>query len=208
VGAGVGAGGAVVEAADFAGGERVEELLAGVVEGLELEDFAAEIAEFGEPGAEVEGQGGVELFAQALGERGRLAGGGDGELKIAATDDGREVEVAKGWVVDCVAEDGFAGGFEVDGAVDGGDVGGGDDEEGAGGDVAFGKGALMPEDFTGLREFGDCGRGFGGDDRDRGFGGAERFDFRLGEVAGADDEAGAGGELEEDGEEGHKSGKW
>ncbi len=49
--AGVGAGGACVEAADLAGGEGVEELLAGFVEGLKLEDFAAEVAELGEPGA-------------------------------------------------------------------------------------------------------------------------------------------------------------
>ncbi len=68
--AGVGAGGAGVEAADGAGGEGVEELLAGLVEGLELEDFAAEVAELFEPGAEVEGEGGVELFAEALGEGG------------------------------------------------------------------------------------------------------------------------------------------
>ena len=67
MGAGVGAGGAGVETADLAGGEIVEELLAGFVEGFELKDFAAEVAEFGEPGTEVEGEGGVELLAQALG---------------------------------------------------------------------------------------------------------------------------------------------
>ncbi len=108
--AGVGAGGAGVVAADLAGGEGVEELLAGFVEGLKLEDFAAEVAELGEPGAEVEREGGVELLAEALGERGRVAGGGDGDLEVAAFDDGGEVEVAVGWVVDGVAEDVFGGG--------------------------------------------------------------------------------------------------
>jgi hypothetical protein len=58
----------------------VEELVAGVVEGLGLEDFAAEIAEFGEPVASVEREGGIDLLAQALGEGGALAAGGDGEL--------------------------------------------------------------------------------------------------------------------------------
>ena len=105
--AGVGAGGARVEAADFALGEGVEELLAGVVERLELKDLAAQVAELGEPGAEVEREGGVELLAQALGERGGFASGGDGDLQIAAADDRGEEEVAVGRVVDRIAEDGF-----------------------------------------------------------------------------------------------------
>lgn len=68
--AGVGAGGARVEAADFALREGVEQLLAGFVERLQLQDFAAEIAEVFEPGAEVEREGGVEFLAKALGECG------------------------------------------------------------------------------------------------------------------------------------------
>lgn len=146
--AGVGAGGAGVEAADFALGEGVEELLAGFVEGLELEDLAAEVAELFEPGAKVEGEGGVEFLAEALGEGGGGSGGGDGDLEVAAGDEGGEVEVAVWRVVDGVAHDGFGGGFEVDGAVDGGDVGGGDYEEGVGGDVARGVGAGMPGDLA------------------------------------------------------------
>jgi hypothetical protein len=80
VGAGELARGACVVAADIAAGKLVEELVAGVVEGLGLEDFAAEIAEFGEPVASVEREGGVDLLAQALGEGGRMAGGRDGDL--------------------------------------------------------------------------------------------------------------------------------
>ncbi len=202
--AGIGAGGAGVEATDLARGEVVQELLAGLVEGFELEDFAAQVAEFGEPGAEVEREGGIQLLTEALGERGGLAGGGDGNLQVAALDDRGEVEVAVGWVVHGVAEDGFGGGFEVDGAVDLGDVGGGDDEEGAGGDVAGGVGALMPGDGSLGCEFFDCRRGFGRDDGDGSFGGAQGFDLGFGEVAGTDDDAGAAGEFEEDGEEAHK----
>jgi hypothetical protein len=48
----------------------VEQLLAGLVQGLQLEDFAAQVAELGEPVAGVERQQGVDLLAQALGERG------------------------------------------------------------------------------------------------------------------------------------------
>ena len=119
----------MVVAADFALGEFVEEQAAGFVEGLGGDDLAAEIAEVGEPVAEVEGELGVDLLAEALGEGRAGSGGGDGDLQVSAADYGREVEVAEGWVVDGVAEDTFFGGFVEDGAVDGGDVGGGYDEE-------------------------------------------------------------------------------
>ena len=126
---GEGARGAGVVAADFAAGELVEEFLARVVERFELEDFAAEAAEFGEPVAGVEREQGVDLLAEALGERGAVAGGGDGDLEVAAADDGREVEVAEGRIVDGVDEDAGGFGFGKDGAVGGGDVGCGDGEE-------------------------------------------------------------------------------
>ena len=87
MGAGELARGACVVAADIAAGKLVEELVAGLVEGLGLEDFAAEIAELGEPVASIEREGGVDLLAQALGERGAFATGGDGDLEVAATDD-------------------------------------------------------------------------------------------------------------------------
>ena len=107
---GEGAGGALIVAADLALGELVEEQAAGFVEGLGGDDFAAEVAEVGEPVAGVERELGVDLFAEALGEGGRVSGGGDGDLEVAAADDGREVEVAEGWVVDGVAEDVVGGG--------------------------------------------------------------------------------------------------
>ena len=68
--AGEGAGGAAVVAADFAGGELVEEEAAGFVEGFGGYYFAAEVAEVGEPVAGVEGELGVDLLAEALGEGG------------------------------------------------------------------------------------------------------------------------------------------
>src|ERR1700736_240794 len=100
-----GAGGALVEAADLAGGELVKEKLAGLVEGLGSDHLAAEVAEVGQPIAGVERELGVDLFAQALGERRAGSSGGDGNLQITATDNGREVEVAVRWVVDGVADD-------------------------------------------------------------------------------------------------------
>jgi len=191
-----------VIAAYVAAGELVEEFLAGVVEGFELQDFAAEIAEFGEPVAGIEREEGVNLLAQALGERGAVTGGGDGDLKVAATDHGREVEVAEGWVVDGVDQDAGGFGFGEDGTVDGGDVGGCDDEELVGevsGDVL----AEVELDFAGGCEFGDALVGLGRDDGDARGGSEEGFDLRLSEMARADDGAGAVGEFEEDGEEGH-----
>src|SRR5580704_862896 len=94
-----------VVAADFALGKLVEEPLAFVVEWLLLRDFAAQVAEIGEPVAGVEWQLRVDLFAEALGEGWAGSVGGDGYLQVAAAHDRREVEVAKRWVVDGVAED-------------------------------------------------------------------------------------------------------
>ena len=132
----------------------MQEEAACFVEGLGGDDLAAEVAEVGEPVAEVERKLLVEVFAKLLGERGRVSGGGDGDLQVAAADDGREVEVAEGRVVDGVAEDSGGGGLGEDGAVDGGDVGGGDDEEGSG-EVAWRVGALMKRELTGGGLLGD-----------------------------------------------------
>ena len=76
-----------------------------------------------------------------------MPGGGDGDLQVAAADHGGEVEVAEGRIVDGVDQD--AGGFSFgeDSAIDGGDVGCGDDEELAG-EVAGGVFALVPGDFA------------------------------------------------------------
>ena len=141
--------------------------------GSSLDDLAAEVAEVGEPVAGVERELRVDLLAEALGERGAGSGGGDGDLEVAAADDGREVEVAEGRVVDGVAEDVVRLGFGEDGAVDGGDVGGGDDEEVAG-EVAGGVLALVAGDLAGCGRARGCGRvAFGRDDGDVGVGGAE-----------------------------------
>ena len=176
----------------------MEEEAAGFVEGLGGYYFAAEVAEVGEPVAGVEGELGVDLFAEALGEGGAGSGGGDGDLEVAAADYGGEVEVAEGWVVDGVAEDVVGGGFVEDGAVYGGDVGGGYYEEVIL-YVACGVVALVEGDLAGGGEVEDSVAGLGGDDGDLAVGGAEGLDLGLGEVAGADDEAGAAGEFEEDG---------
>ena len=49
----------------------MQEFFAGFVERLQLEDFAAEVAEFGKPVAGVEREQRVDLLAQALGQRGQ-----------------------------------------------------------------------------------------------------------------------------------------
>ena len=82
------------------------------------EDFAAKLAEILEPGAEVVGQLLVDFAAEALGEGGAFAGGGDGDLQVAAADHRAEEEVAVGNVVDAVAEDAALDGSAIDGGVD------------------------------------------------------------------------------------------
>ena len=68
-------------------------------------------------------------------------------MEVAAADDGREVEVAERWIVYGVADDVFCGGLVEDGAVDGGNVSGGYDEE-VPGEIAFCVLALVPCEFA------------------------------------------------------------
>ena len=109
----------------------MQEEASGFVEGLGGDYFAAEVAEVGEPVSEVEGELGVQVFAELLGQGGAGSGGGDGDLEVSALDYRGEVEVAEGWVVHGVAEDAFFGGFERrHGSIDGGVICGGYDQEG------------------------------------------------------------------------------
>ena len=111
-------------------GEGVEPAFGGFgVDGFGAEGFAGGAQPF-EPvlvfGAELL----FEFFAEALGESGAFAIGGDGDLKIAALDDGAVVKVAVIDVVDGVAKDAALVGFAIDLGVEIAERGGGDDEEG------------------------------------------------------------------------------
>ena len=139
--AGQQARGALVVAADFALGELVKQPLALIVERLGSHDFTAQIAKVGEPFACIERKLRVDVLADLLGEGRTGAGGRDGDLKVAAPNDGREVEVAEGWVVDGVAEDALFCRFLKDGTVDGGHIGRSNDKE-ASRQVALSIGAL------------------------------------------------------------------
>ena len=123
------AGGASVEATEFAAGELVEKLAAGIVGGLALQYLAAEIAQLGEPITGVKWKERVDLLTQTLGQSGTCACGGDGNLQVSATDDGGEVEVAEGWIVHRIDEDSRSFCFGKDGAIDCWIVGCGDDKE-------------------------------------------------------------------------------
>ena len=97
--------------------------------GMRGEDFAAELAQILEPGAEVVGS------CSSISRRRRWATAGLSPLvemaicRLAAADDGAEEEIAVGNVVDAVAEDVALDCAAIDGGVDFGGVGGGDDEE-------------------------------------------------------------------------------
>jgi hypothetical protein len=166
----------LVVAADLAGGELMEDEATGLVEGLGGDYFAAQIAEVFEPVAGVEWELSVDLLAKALSEGGRGSGGGDRDLEIAAADDGGEVEVAEGRVVDRVAEDVVGCGLLEDGVIYGGEVGCGYYEEVAF-DIAGSEGAKVEGDFSGGGEVVDFGAGIGSDDGDFALGGEDGFDF-------------------------------
>jgi len=166
----------LVVAADLSLGELVQEETPLLVEGLGGYDLAAEVAEVGEPVAEVERELLVEVFAELLGERGRVAGGGDGDLEVSAANDGRAVEVAEGRVVDGVAEDSGSGGLGEDSAVDGRVIGGSDNEEGSC-EVALLIETLMKRELAGGGLFIDGFAGFWCDDGHGCVGGAEGGDL-------------------------------
>jgi hypothetical protein len=123
------------------------------------EDFAAKLAEVLKPWAEVRGELLVDFAAQALGNGGAFAGGGDGDLEIAATDDGAEEEIAVGDVIDAVGEDAATHRFAINEGVYFGHIGGGDYQR-VGVEVGRLKGALDPFKFAfagELLDFGACG---------------------------------------------------
>ena len=109
--------------------QLVEEKLALFASGMGGEHFAAQLAKVGEPGTEVVGELLVDFAAKTLGEGGAFPGSGDGDLEIAAGDDGAEEEIAIGDVVHAVAEDVALESSGVDGLVDGGRVSCRDDDE-------------------------------------------------------------------------------
>ena len=144
----------------------------------------------------------LEFLAEALGEGGAFAVGGDGDLEIAALDDGAVEEVAVGDVIDGIAEDVAGFGFLEDSGVDFGDGGGGDDQEGAGeitGFVEFGP----PFEMVGADLGSESGIEARGDEANARAGIEESGKFGFGERAAADDDDLAVIEFEECGEEGH-----
>jgi len=153
---------------------------------LRAEDLTSGAEPF-EPGGVFGAELLFEFLAKALGERGAFAVGGDGDLEVAALDDGAVEEVAIIGVVDGVAEDAAGFGFAEDGGVDFGDGGGGDDEESTGqvaGFVEFGP----PVEMVSADLGGERGAEARGDEADAGAGFEEGGEFGFGESAATDDD--------------------
>jgi hypothetical protein len=72
--------------ADLTLRQLMQQQLARLAAGMRCENFAAQLAEIFKPRAEVFGQLLVDLAAQTLRDGGAFAGGGDGDLQIAAAD--------------------------------------------------------------------------------------------------------------------------
>src|SRR5580658_1997418 len=96
---------------------------------MNLKNLAAELTQMFKPCAEVFRQLRINLAAEALGDGGAFAGGGDGYLQIATADDGAKKEIAVGNVVDAVARDVSSYATLVDGCIHIRRIGGGDDQE-------------------------------------------------------------------------------
>ena len=164
------------------------------------EELGALFAELLEPGFVFGAELLLEFFAEALSERGTLAGGGDGDLERAALHHGGIVEVAKLGNVDDVAEHAATASF-------GGDVllelriRGGDDDEKHSVEVGRLERTREPFDLAGGGPKAHLPGGFRSDDADFGRGVEQAGDFALGHGARADDETGLSGELNEHGEQ-------
>jgi hypothetical protein len=143
-----------------------------------------------------------EFLAKALGESRAFAVGGNGDLEIAALDDGSVVEVTVVNIVDGVAEDMALVGFEKDGFVEVAERGGGNDEEffvEVRGSESFGE----PIDLAIADAFGEVGMEIRSDDGDVGAGLEKGWNFGCGDGATADDEDAAILEFKEGRKEGH-----
>jgi len=121
---------ALVIAADLSLRELVKNEAASLVERFGSDDLAAELPEISEPVAEVERELLVEILAELLREGRRVSRGRDRDLEVSSPNDGGEVEVTEGRIVDSVAEHPGRCGLGEDGAIDSRVVGRSDDEEG------------------------------------------------------------------------------
>jgi hypothetical protein len=185
-----------------AAGEEMEPALGGFrIAGLCAENFAG-----GAEPREPRGVFGAVLFfefpAKALSESGAFAVGGDGDLKVAALDDGPVIEMAVVDVVDGIAKDVALLGFEKNGFVDIVERSGSDDEEHAEEIIAFER-FWEPVDFTIAKPFDERVGKFGSDDGDASAGFEESGNFTGSDGAATDDENGAVVEFEECREKGH-----
>lgn len=178
----------------FVGGEMVELESGGFRVGGVGAEVVAGGAERIEPGGVFGSELLFEFLAKALSKRRTFAVGGDGDLQVAALDDGTIVEVAVVNVVDGVAEDLTLVGFTEDGGVDVVERGGGDDQE-CSSEVSrlelFGE----PGDFAIAGAFSEFGIEYWRDHRDLGAGFEQAGDFGGSDGAAADDEDGAVVEL-------------
>jgi hypothetical protein len=175
----------------------VKEQAALFAAGMCSQDFAPQFAELREPGAEVIGELLVDFAAQALRDGGAFAGGGDGDLQVAAADHGTEEEIAVGDIVNAVAGDAARDGFAIDRGIDFGHIGGSDDDEVA---VEIGglKIALDPLELALGGESANFRPGLGRNDAELHAGLEQAADFLERDRSRTDEEAGAAFEIEED----------
>jgi hypothetical protein len=197
-------GRALIVGADLALREFVKDEPPRLVERFGGDNLAAQISEICEPLAHVQGKLSVQFLPKLLGEGRGVSGGRDRDLEVSTPDDGWEVEVAEGRVIDSVAKHAASGRLGKDGPVDHWIVGRGNHEEGSV-QIAGLIGSALKRD---LSRFGHSRNSFvysGSDHSDGGVRRSKGFDLGLSQLTGADDYAWSGSELEKEGEEGHFS---
>src|ERR1035441_3856799 len=83
----------------------MQQRFAGFAAWMYFEDLAAQLTEAFKPRAEVFGQLFVNFAAQVLSHGRTLSCSGDGDLKVAAADNGTKIEIRVWNVVDAIAKD-------------------------------------------------------------------------------------------------------
>jgi hypothetical protein len=182
--------------ANFAVSEEMEETLALFGRRMLCHDFATSVADQVQPVGNAIVEALFNFLPKPLGHCGAFPGSRDGDLEIAAADDSGKIKIAVGRIVHGIAEDAEALGFDKYGAIDR-SVGRGSDGKECACEVGKLKFARQPADLSGSGEllyFGICA---GRDDGDAGSGFEKRCDLRSCDRAGANDEAWASSELDE-----------
>jgi hypothetical protein len=141
-----------------------------------LKDFTAQLAQLHKPRREIRRQLRVYFAPQPLRQRRTFSRRRNRNLQRASLYERTEEEVAQGWIIGGVAQDGAARGFFENSPIDFAIIGGRDDEI-ATMHVLWFEAARKPVDLSRGTQLLNARHGMGSDHTDRGAAAQKAFDF-------------------------------